>query len=1068
MRNFIFVIAFLISNQIFAQKPKNQGENLKSEIGKTDSTEQEQTDLVLNSNSFQEPFSAVEPFRKMSVPPSPQMASLGVFGETPVNYSTGIASIGIPIHTVSVNGYTHEIALNYHGGGIKVNQVASNIGLGWSLSSSGVLAKNSNKIGGDYVQLPTNYSSFDPSIITNSFSDSRNDQDYMWAHDGLNNCIDTEPDVVSYNFGNNSGIMVPIPGGTYREVPYIGLIVQPGSNDFVIYDKNGTKFTFAVKETTYLPPGCPGSLYYGSGGCINAGIYNDSYYLSQIESKEGGIISFIYEDENYTYAINRLEQRYSWVFGSGCTADDNLIDNNCIQESTVTGKRLVRIETSENEKIEFVYKANVTREDLPGSKILQDIKVYNNGDSNPVKTILFGTSYFSSSGSTGPNHQAAWDKRLKLDQLTINSDQVYLFSYNGNLSPRLSYDQDYYGYHIFSGASTATPYDTTHNVNGANREPQSSRVTAGLLNRITYPTKGYSTFEYEQNGVYFGNQNSVGPGVRIKRINAFSGNDILSRYTDYKYTLNESVNSSGLIDNLQGKVNFIDQQSQWQHDPDTGPYKLECNFYVVSSDDQLSSYFGRTYNVTYSRVEEVVNDGSQGKTVYHFSKIGDLIPNPSVNIADMNYDWTYGIPTKVETFKSTSVGLVKVEEKLFLYKTFITNNTIYQADAGPSSYYSFGMKLSRERAEVEPGQFWQFKPAVYNMFKFGYVSAFFAKYKEVTKSFTPEGIFEREKDYSIDSLNSRIIKEVFRSSNSPSDSDSRFFYYTNQIGSQGFFQLYRNPVLFIDQKTIGATQYTIGGKFFPLTLSSGKWLNLTAYDLGVESQSTEFSLNLSNPTSDPLFRKVSEVLAINPQSYPTLIDEVGKKTKIFYDFSESKPVAIIENFENSGDAFAYSSFETSNKGGWTYSGTPTTTFKTGKKGYNLRSGSITKTGITASSSNPYKVGFWARKTSGQGSVNISGQTESLTTAWKWVEKTITASSLTISGKNIIVDELRLHPSYSMMTSYTYEPLVGITSKTDSRGYSVTYEYDTSGRLKSIKNEDGHILEQYEYNYASGN
>jgi YD repeat-containing protein len=1064
MKNFFFVLAFLFSIQIFAQKPKNHRENLKSIIVKSDSTEKEQTDLLLNSESFQEPFSAVEPFRKMSVPPSPQMTSLGIFGETPVSYSTGIASIGIPIHSVSVNGYTHEIALKYHGGGIKVNQVSSNVGLGWSLSSSGVLAKNSNKIGGDFVQLPSNFPTFNPAIFTSSFSVSRENQDYMWAHDGLNNCIDTEPDIVSFNFGNNSGIMVPIQGGTYREVPYTGLQVQSGANNYVIYDKNGTKFTFAVMETTYLPPGCPGSLYAESGGCINVGIYNDSYYLSKIESKEGGTITFFYADETYNYAINRLEQRYSWIFGNGCEADQNLIENNCIQESNVTGKRLIRIETSENEKIEFEYKANVTREDLPGSQILEYIKVYNIGDSNPTKTILFGTSYFSSAGSTGPNHQTAWNKRLKLDQLTIDVDQVYTFSYNGNLSPRLSYDQDYYGYHIFNGTSTATPFDATHNINGANREPQSSRVTAGMLNRITYPTKGYTTFEYEQNLVYFGGQNLVGPGIRIKRINAHSGNGVLAKFTDYKYTLDESTNSSGLIESLQAGVNFIDEQSQWQHDIDTGPYRLECNFYIISSDDQLSSFFGKTYNVTYSRVEEVVNDGSQGKTVHHFSKIDDLIPNPSINIADVNYDWTYGIPTKVETFKGIGGSLEKVEEKNYFYKTFITNNSSYQAYAGPSSYYSFGMKLSRLRAEVEPGQHWLFKPAVYKVYKYGYLSGFFSKYKEVTKSFSPEGVFERIKDYSIDSVNSRVIKEVFRSSNSPSDSDSRFFYYTSQIGGQGNFLLYNNPVLFIDKKTIAATQYTIGGKYFPLTLSSGKWLNLAAYDLSIETPLPSFSLNMTNPISDSLFRKVSEVLAFNIKSYPTLMEEIGKKTKILYDFSDSKPVAIIENFENPNHSVAFSSFETSNKGGWTYTGTPITTFKTGKKGYNLSSGSITKTGITATSSNPYRVGFWARRSSGQGSVNISGQTEPLTTAWKWVEKTITTSSLTISGSNIIVDELRLHPSNAMMTSYTYAPLVGISSKTDPRGYSVTYEYDSSGRLKTIKNEDGHILEQYEYNY----
>ncbi|MDR7130997.1 YD repeat-containing protein [Algoriphagus sp. 4150] len=200
---------------------------------------------------------------------------------------------------------------------------------------------------------------------------------------------------------------------------------------------------------------------------------------------------------------------------------------------------------------------------------------------------------------------------------------------------------------------------------------------------------------------------------------------------------------------------------------------------------------------------------------------------------------------------------------------------------------------------------------------------------------------------------------------------------------------------------------------------------------------------------------------------PLLVsNDEGTKISYVWDYNSSLLVAEAVNATNS--QIAFTSFETSDKGGWTYSGTPVTTHKTGTKGYSLGSGQVTKTGIAASVSNPYRVGFWAKRTSGTGNVSVSGQTESLTTAWKWVEKTITTSSLTITGSSVVIDELRLHPADAMMTSYTYDPLVGMTSKTDPRGFTVTYEYDASGRLKTIKNEDGHILEHYEYNYASGN
>ncbi|WP_155847174.1 hypothetical protein [Algoriphagus marincola] len=1037
---------------------------------------------------FFEPFSSVEPFREMQVPPSPQMASLGKFGEIPVNHSTGVANVSIPIHSISVNGYTHEINLSYHGSGIKVNQVSSNVGLGWALNPSGVLARTSNKNTndnyGEILQLPSNFSSFNPNISSSSsFSVSRNNADYMWAHDGLNNCIDTEPDIINFNFGNYSGIMVPIYQGNFREVPYKGFTISQSANSFIIYDKNQTKFTFDVFETNYLPPGCPGSLYISSEGCVNSGVYNKSFYLSKIESKEGGTILFTYEDENYTYAINRLEQKYSWVTGNGCTPDSNLLDQNCIQESTVSGKRLIKIETSENEEILFKYKTEATsdgsREDLPGTKALQYIEIYDKGSQSPVKRVEFKTSYHTSSGSTGPNHKSEWNKRLRLDQVVIDFDQIYSFVYNGNLSPRLSYDQDYYGYHIYNSVYSSIPYHPTHNVNGASREPSSSRVTAGLLNRINYPTGGYSTFQYEQNIVRYGGQNKVGPGVRIKRINSYTDNGALAKYMDYKYLQDGSLNSSGVIDNIQSNINFIDLQSQLQHDIDTGPYRLECDFYLLSSDDQQSSFFGRTYHVTYTRVEEIINDGSQGKTVYHFSQIGDLVSNPSYSIADINYDWTYGIPTKVEVFKGSGTSLEKIEEKTYEYKTFITNNSSFSSYAGPSSNYSFGMKLNRLRSEVFPGQQWQFKPAIYRVYKYGYVSALFSKTKENTKTFRNGGVLESEVLYSIDSLNNQITKELYRNSVSPSEAKARYFYYTNDIGGQSFYSIYNQPILYLDKKIRNGSEYTIGGEYFPITSINGKLLNQKAYTLELEHPVSSYSLNLANPALSVGFRLTNEILEYNSNNYPTLISTNQIKTKILYDYHDTKAVAILNNFEGTSNDVGYTSFESDYKGGWTY----TIPFLplgslgyTGKTSFPVSGNSISKSGLSTSKS--YILSFAVKK-NGSSTPNLvvrkngavitdSGISNSdIGSNWIVYQYLVSgASSVQIEGNGILIDELRIYPKESTITTFGHIPFVGISFQNPNEMTPVNYSFDSQRRPSIIENGYGERIKQFFYQYKA--
>jgi uncharacterized protein RhaS with RHS repeats len=52
----------------------------------------------------------------------------------------------------------------------------------------------------------------------------------------------------------------------------------------------------------------------------------------------------------------------------------------------------------------------------------------------------------------------------------------------------------------------------------------------------------------------------------------------------------------------------------------------------------------------------------------------------------------------------------------------------------------------------------------------------------------------------------------------------------------------------------------------------------------------------------------------------------------------------------------------------------------------------------------------------------------------------------------------------MVTTYTYLPLVGVSTITDPKGDIITYSYDSFGRLEFVKDKSGNILSENQYNY----
>ena len=230
---------------------------------------------------------------------------------------------------------------------------------------------------------------------------------------------------------------------------------------------------------------------------------------------------------------------------------------------------------------------------------------------------------------------------------------------------------------------------------------------------------------------------------------------------------------------------------------------------------------------------------------------------------------------------------------------------------------------------------------------------------------------------------------------------------------------------------------------------------------------TGFAISGNTTSEDARYRQVVSMDnydAKNNIAQYTAVDQTP--VSIIWDYKSAYPIAQVKNAILSDIAFT--SFEADGTGNWTVASAvrDSISFLTGTKSYNLSSGSISKSGLV--SGKIYTLSYWSKN----GSYSISGgsvssKTGRTTNGWTYYEQAVTTSSttVTITGTGNI-DELRLYPSGSLMTSYTYANQIGVTSMNDPNSEITFYEYDALTRLKNIKDYQGNIVKNYQYNYAN--
>jgi hypothetical protein len=183
-----------------------------------------------------------------------------------------------------------------------------------------------------------------------------------------------------------------------------------------------------------------------------------------------------------------------------------------------------------------------------------------------------------------------------------------------------------------------------------------------------------------------------------------------------------------------------------------------------------------------------------------------------------------------------------------------------------------------------------------------------------------------------------------------------------------------------------------------------------------------------------------------------------------YDYDNSLGIAEVTNAAYS--QIAYTSFEADGSGNWSFNSNGISgPGITGSRSFQLSStNTIARSGLTIGKR--YIVSCWAKNgtpsiSGGTITKEISGKTIN---GWAYHEYEINVSgTVTVSG-TCLIDELRLYPSDAYMTTYTYDPLIGVTCQSDLNCRITYFIFDSLGRLSLVKDEDGNILKEITYAY----
>jgi YD repeat-containing protein len=1042
------------------------------------------------------------------IPSAAEYQAMKHFGMSKCN---GKLDVSIPLLELQHRDVNLPIYLSYNTAGIKVASVASRVGQNWHLTAGGRITR---------VQKGSN---FDFLITDYGFNDQCKETIYYgWQNHSENISVDLtcsgmrttyvydlEPDVfylsapgLSTTFYINKQKKAVEVRGDDIKLSNISYKYNGDINGLTIISNKGVIYRFSeTVESIKIYPDIRCGFSNSSG--VNESIALE-WLLTSMQYPSGTILSFGYDKEgaNHRESMESLKIDKAKVSESPSNQIDiHTTGGESIIKQILTPNRLRTISVG-NSSLVFIY--HHCRKDIEDYALNEILLKYNN---ELVKKVVLGYDYL--------RNEQGEESRLLLTQVkkvgrNEEIGSVYTLDYNlGAFPDYKSFKYDCFGffadngqtgprsstYAYFKSDVTRTQYSPFPvTAAGYNRVdfPANSRVPVeadmktGMLTRIIYPTGGVMSLTYEANEFNYLGSTIKGGGLRIAKQKMVGGDEEWLR--EYRY--GSAVAKIPRIGQLATSVDLLAEETL------AAKIQFIKDYTVRYSSSQVNLELLNGSPVAYRSVEEI--QPGNGKIVSYYSLNKHTQVEKEFSVLSDNYldfnptsDWPFWEGQlsvfngkKYEEFVIDELGrVVKGTRYVREFKPYANelvpievnlHKQFSQCDFDPDDIPTLTGHYTLEPGKLELKE----KYVVEYPKEKAYAIRDLDLRRDFDYPYHPDFSLWKKKHVTFiyDGYNRLIEKREY---NYNSRTKIEGYTYVSPFSSGVHAEMASRYMMNLPVKSY--TYFKEPNK--EIAVAGGEMTHYSIISNNVLPTKTEVLNIPSNFIPDKQSPDQSGRYYVpNDSDFDPFAnfgyDNAGNLRAAHYEndvnhlfewgYGGQYAVAEIKNAEAYEVAYTHFETQTELNRDWRILGNRlfTDDARIGEFAY-VQAGSTLQTAQQIPAGT-YKLSCYAKKTGG-GTITGNYTTNMPifpTDEWQYFQRTIQVDTDKIialeMNDGVMVDELRLIPIDAQMTTYSYEPLVGLKESVDANGRITCYEYDAQGRLRLVKDHEGNIINKYEY------